>query len=106
MNLQDGAFDYYLYDNTKELTFSDSICQENLEDDYIKSQYVKELNQKIMNIASSFSKKDESILKLYSQSYSFMEISKILNMKTNQVISRFYYLIKIIQQRVNVEEYI
>ncbi len=107
VNLQDSAFDYFLYDNSKELTFADSSpCLEELEEDNLKKYYLKELSQKVMNIASSFSKNDESILELYSLSYSFIEISKILNMTTNQVISRFYYLIKIIQQRVNIEEYI
>ncbi len=103
--LNDEKLDYYLFDNSKELTFSDvQSCMEQ-EKETKQNEYYKELYERVLKI-SDISSNDKEILKMYSLSYTLDEIAKALNLKQNQVISRFYYLTKIIKDRINKDDYI
>ena len=70
-----------------------------------QNEYYKELYERVLKI-SDISSNDKEILKMYSLSYTLDEIAKALNLKQNQVISRFYYLTKIIKDRINKDDYI
>ena len=105
VNLNENMFDYYRYDNSKELIFSDSESYIEEENNGKDNERYKELYDKILNL-SNILPADIKILRMYSLSYSFNEIAKALNSTKNQVISRFYYLVKIIRERLDFEDYI
>lgn len=105
VNLDEEKLDYYLFDNSKELTFSDSQSCLEQEMEIKKKEYFGELYESVFKI-SDVSSTDKKILEMYSLSYTLDEIAKKLKLKQNQVISRFYYLSKIIKDRINKDDYI
>lgn len=71
-----------------------------------KREYLKDLKEQAIQIAESYSKQDGLIISLYIDSYSFEDISIILKMPKNSVISRFYYLMKIIRSKLKIDDFV
>jgi len=88
----------------QNLIFLDS--KSTTEHELIFNTYLNELKQRIINQLRLTSNLDADIFELYMQSYTFEEIAEELNVPKKKVISRFYYVKKILKDKFNIDDFI
>jgi len=111
-----GALKNYRVQNTYYISSTnDPIAQaliyqygdENLYADFVKSLYVDELMETVLDfVAEKYSKKDETMIIMWLNYYTLDEISKELNIDRKYLLGRLYTIINAIRKNTDIDKYI